>query len=359
MKHGEINKEIGGKRKLKELFESRLRRLPDYRASSSVYQYTTAWKRFATWCGNEEVDVDPWDCSPFLVSLYLTEILENSESPSPVLNMAAAIVFMRKLVRGEELGLEADIGIMREVARRSFGEREVKRAKVISEEILLRLVARFGDASKVELQYYQDLAMILVGIEAYGRFSCIMERLKVERIDLSNADFITCKFDKRKNDQYGKFEPLAIEDTKNALACVPHVRNFIGITGSTKGPLFRGVDKVGKLTNTTMKYKQYLDRLRERLVEVGVSAEDSMLYATHSMRRTGNTTDLSYGVEKNVRQKKGAWKSMKSMKAYDDEVAACEMRQWRRKETSGSTSVSEKEDLDAFATARFRGQHGL
>ena len=84
-----------------------------------------------------------------------------------------------------------------------------------------------------------------------------------------------------------------------------------------------------------------------------------MLHATHSMRRTGNTTDLSHGVEKNVRQKKGAWKSMKSMKACDDGVAACEMRQWRRKETSGSTSVSEKEDLDAFATARFRGQHGL
>ena len=70
-----------------------------------------------------------------MVSLYLMEILGASQSPSPVLNMAAAIVFFRKAMNGEEMGLSVEVHIMREIARRSFGDRQIKRAKVIGLEL--------------------------------------------------------------------------------------------------------------------------------------------------------------------------------------------------------------------------------
>jgi hypothetical protein len=139
--------------------------------------------------------------------------------------------------------------------------------------------------------------MVLVGMDAYGRFSDVYTRLSVgvintgeEGVDITPT-MMQCKFSKRKNDRYGSFEPLIIERRKDCTSSVAWVEKFLAEAGRTTGPLFCEVVEPSKKNGLSspgfgskpMPYMQSLARLRKRLQEVGVSKEDALLYSTHSM----------------------------------------------------------------------------
>ena len=94
-----------------------------------------------------------------------------------------------------------------------------------------------------------------------------------------------------------------------------------------------------KFGSKPMPYRQVLTRLRQRLQQIGVSAEEALLYSTHSMRRTGNAVDRSKGVPKQARQVKGQWQTERGMVPYEDDKAMLEMRGERQQA---------REDIDAY-----------
>ena len=139
------------------------------------------------------------------------------------------IVFIRNAVLGDELGLQKEIHMMREINRRSFGQRAVKRAKVISLGLQEKMVDAFS--GQVPLTIFQDLCMILMGIDTYGRYSDVCQRVCIGKDEHGNGGvsfsplLMECKFVKRKNDTYGKFEPLIIERREAPVCSVGHIES--------------------------------------------------------------------------------------------------------------------------------------
>jgi hypothetical protein len=203
--------------------------LPRYREISTGENYASSWKRFEKWCAKEDVGVSPWECSAHLISLFLMELLETANTPSLVHNVSAAIVFVRNAVLGDELGLQKEIHMMREINRRSFGERAVKRANVISLGLQQKMVNAFS--GQVPLTVFQDLCVILMGIDTYGRYSDVCQRVCIGKDEHGNGGvsfsplLMECKFVKRKNDTYGKFEPLIIERREAPVCSVGHIES--------------------------------------------------------------------------------------------------------------------------------------
>lgn len=335
-----VRAETALKPELRRLLEKQQSLLPNIRSDGTNYQYVCAWERFEKWCEREDVRVDAYLCDAGIVALYLTAVLEEAKSPAPVKNALAAILFFRKLVCQEELTHELPIVMMRELNNRQFGERDVKHAKVITESLLRRLHAEFAGCINDRLDLYQDLVVILFGVDAYGRFSDIAHRLSVTDLIFSCSAVLECKFEKRKNDQYGKFAPLIVTRRGDKLSSVQHVEALLVVTGRKEGPLFRQVKENKKTKEVTfmpqpMSYAQMLARMRQRLQDVGLSKEEAAEYGTHSMRRSGNNIDASHDVPRKARKVQGQWGSERSMVPYEDKKAQAIMVHERQQHLEG------------------------
>ena len=149
-----------------ELAKQQKSNVEKFRADSTSQSHAARWRRFEKWCSHKNFDA--YTVSPFVISLYLQDVLNKSKTECPVLNMATAIAYYRKLVNNEELGKSIEFIYMREIARRTHEQRGITKKKALSDTVLQQLTDKFSDCGNPGCE--QDFCMITVGIEACGRF---------------------------------------------------------------------------------------------------------------------------------------------------------------------------------------------
>ena len=82
---------------------------------------------------------------------------------------------------------------------------------------------------------------------------------------------------------------------------------------------------------SSMTYSRFLERMRERLRDIGLTESESKMYATQSLRRSGATLDAAKGLNNGQRKLKGQWASAKVSESYVDKSLALEMsKKWKR-----------------------------
>lgn len=316
--------DIQGDPELLELANQQKLNVGKFRADSTSQKYTSSWKRFEKWCSHK--NFDPYMISPFVISLYLQDILNKSKTECPVLNMASAIAYYRKLVNNEELGKSIEFVYMRETARRTHEKRGVTKKKALSDTILQQLADKFSDCDNPGCE--QDFCMIIVGIEAYGRFSDITSYIEYENLTFEK-ECLVMQFFKRKQDQTGKkWGPITLEcDDDDDYCAYKVLMRFVTKYGISSGPLFRKLrgDGKGFVFNDRMGYSRFLERMRLRLRDIGLTEAESKLYATQSLRRSGATFDSAKGLSDEQRRLKGQWASKKVSDSYVDTPLALKM----------------------------------
>ena len=301
-----------------------------FRADSTSQSYTSSWKRFERWCNQKKFD--PYTVSPFIISLYLQSILNESNTECPVLNMSAAIAYYRKMVSNEELGKSIEFIYMRETARRTHEKRGITKKRALSDTMLQQLAIKFSSCGNPG--YEQDFCMIIVGVGAYGRFSDITTYIEYENLTFEK-ECVIMQFFKRKQDQSGKkWGPITLECDDDDDDCAYKVLlRFLTKYGISSGPLFRKIrgDGKGFVSNDRMGYSRFLERMRERLRDIGLTEDESKMYATQSLRRSGATIDAAKALSHEHRKFKGQWASAKVVESYVDKPLALEMsKKWKR-----------------------------
>ena len=186
--------------------------------------------------------------------------------------MASAIAYYRKLVNNEELGKSIEFVYMRETARRTHEKRGVTKKKALSDTILQQLADKFSDCDNPGCE--QDFCMIIVGIEAYGRFSDITSYIEYENLTFEK-ECLVVQFFKRKQDQTGKkWGPITLEcDDDDDYCAYKVLMRFVTKYGISSGPLFRKLrgDGKGFVFNDCMGYNRFLERMRLRLRDIGLT----------------------------------------------------------------------------------------
>lgn len=175
----------------------------------------------------------------------------------------------------------------------------------------IALANGLGDA-KAQLKHTRDRAILLLGFWR-GFRSDELSRLDVDFMQLIPNEGLELFLPFSKGDRESQGEVFKVPPLAN-LCPVEAVEAWLAISGIHSGPLFRGVNRWGHLSEDGLHSGSFIALLKTFLAAAGV--DDAEDYSSHSLRRgfaswaTANQWDL-----KSLMQYVG-WKDVRSAMRY-------------------------------------------
>ena len=314
------------------------------RSDATLRAYRSDWADFRSWCANR--DLSPMPATPETVSLYIAsraEIGPDDERgrPTAPLKVAtlerrlAAISQAHKLAgletpasRAKEplhsvwAGVVRQLGVARRKVAPALAQDIVRMAAVCDEAV--RLAAAFPDdaAPGAALRARRDKAMVLLGFAAALRRS-ELAAVRVEDISYT-PEGLRLLIPRSKSDQEGAGQAVGVAYGDRAETCpVRAVRSYVAAASAVladqgrpsplSGPVFRGVDRWGRLGRKAITGRTVATVVKERAEAAGL---DPALYAGHSLRAGFATTAARVGKPDRSIQKQTRHRSTKTLAEY-------------------------------------------
>jgi site-specific recombinase XerD len=240
------------------------------KAASTRKAYGTDFRLFKTWCDTRGVSSPP--AAAETVAAYVAA--ESSRSrPSTLGRRLAAIRYAHKLAR---LPLPTDAegvkATMRGI-RRTFGSARVRKAPAVAAK-MLGMVAGAPD----KLAGLRDRALLLLG------FAGAFRRSELVALDVANieetATGLLVTIRQSKTDQEGKGVTIAI--ARGDVACpVKALREWLGAAGIEAGPLFRPVNRAGRVAQARLTDRSVANIVKAYAERAGF---DASTFSGHSLR---------------------------------------------------------------------------
>jgi site-specific recombinase XerD len=240
------------------------------KAASTRKAYGTDFRLFRAWCDAKGVSSLP--AAAETIAAYLAAEAKTAK-PSTLDRRVAAIGYAHKLA-GLPLPTDAE-GVratMRGI-RRTFGSSKVRKAPAVAAK-MLGMVAM----APVDLAGLRDRALLLLGFAGAFRRSELVA-LDVADVEETVAGLrVTIRHSK--TDQEGQGVTIAI--ARGDVACpVKALREWLGAAGIEAGPLFRPINKAGRVAE-----KRLTDRSVANIVKAYAERAgfDASTFSGHSLR---------------------------------------------------------------------------
>lgn len=174
----------------------------------------------------------------------------------------------------------------------------------------------WGD-HKHEVRHRRSIALVLIGFWR-GFRGDELARLEIEHTHAASGEGISFFLPYTKGDrehQGATYQTPALK----MLCPVEAYINWITVAGLASGPVFRGIDRWGNLSNEGINPHSLIPMLRRILAEAGLP--DAM-YSSHSLRRGFATWASANGWDIKALMTYVGWKDMKSALRYIDASAS-------------------------------------
>lgn len=172
-----------------------------------------------------------------------------------------------------------------------------RQAKPLLKEDLFQIL----DALKDTPRDVRDKALLLIGFAGGFRRSELVD-LNLEDIEFDRRGIII-HLRRSKTDQFGEGRKVAIPYGRTRHCPVLALENWTKLAGITGGPIFRRVDRHGKIKPQRLSGEAISNILRSRLAQVGI---DPINYSGHSLRAGLATSAAQAGVPTwKIRQQTG------------------------------------------------------
>ncbi len=303
--------------KIDRLVERARSHAANARASSTRTKYERDFAAFETWCQGMTFRALP--ASPATIALYLTELAELGRRPATLDRKLAAIAHVH---RAAGYGSTRDPGVsaVRSGIRREAGVAPEQKAPVLVEE-LATLLATLG----ADLADLRDRALLTMGFFGAFRRSELVA-LNVADIERSR-DGLTVKVRRSKGDQEGegaeKGIPFALSP---AMCAVRALEAWLTAAAITEGPLFRCVDRHGRVHATALDGRSVARIVQRTATRAGI---DGSRLAGHSLRAGFATSAARKGKSLDAIMRQTLHKSPQVARSYirhaqvfDDNAAA-------------------------------------
>lgn len=244
--------------------------------------YKADWSDFSTWCAAVDLEILP--AEPATVARYLAQLADGGKKAATIQRRLAAIRAVHKAAGHEPpTNAEGVKAVMRGI-RRTLGTRKIKKAPATS-EILGSL------AFPENLKGKRDRAILLLGFAAGLRRSEIVD-LNVNSITWRPKG-IVLHLGKSKTDQEGEGADIPVPNGSK-LQPVAALSAWLEASGITDGPIFREVDRHGRLGAQRLS-----DRSIARIVKRAIAAAgiDESVFSGHSLRAGFVTSALDRKVD--------------------------------------------------------------
>jgi len=258
--------------------------------------YASDWRAFESWCARKGAMVLP--ASAQTVASYLADrassggIADDDDAPRPLrpstlVRHLAAISMAHRAAAFASPTQELLVRTTIAGIRRTHGTAVVKKTPVLVGELCL-LVPTLGD----DLVGVRDRALLLLG------FATALRRSEIAALDVSDlenvAEGLLVRVRWSKTDQDGQGREIAVGHGAEAGTCpVLATRAWIDRAHLVEGPLFRAIDRHGRMREHRLSGKAVAAIVKRRVSALGL---DPARFGGHSLRSGFATSAAQAGV---------------------------------------------------------------
>lgn len=254
------------------------------RAESTLRIYAADMRVFATWCAARNLTTIPAPAAT--VSAFLAGEARAGRRPATVERRAAAIRHAHCAAGHPSPTDDALVRATLAGIRRSLGVAARKKAPVTVER-LRDMLAQVGD----DFRGSRDRALLLLGFAGAFRRS-ELAALRVEDLE-ETAHGLLVYIRRSKTDQEGRGRQVAIPYGRDHCP-VRALRRWLARAGILSGPIFRGIDRGGRLDDRALNDRTIARTVKRYATAAGLAAED---FAGHSLRRGFLTSAAQRGAK--------------------------------------------------------------
>lgn len=255
------------------------------RAQATQNAYRTDWRHFEDWCRTN--GLDPLPAAPQTVGAYLAAHA-TALAPTTLTRRLSGIAVAHRLAGHH---LDTRHPAVRDVMtgiRRERGTAQ-RRAAPATTSVVQRMAAACALTAAIGLR---DRALVLVGFAGAFRRSELVA-LRVEDVR-EEAEGLRVVIRRSKADQEGAGEVVGIARTGTATCPVAALRAWLDRAGISEGPIFRAVDRHGRIADTALSDGAVARVVRKLAAAIGL---DATVFSGHSLRAGFATAAAAAGIE--------------------------------------------------------------
>ena len=266
--------------------------------------YATDWADFSFFCKTRNEEVLP--ATPIVVAQYLAHLADAGRKAATIERRVAAIRYVHKAANLEPpTNAEGVKAVMRGI-RRTVGRKQVRKAPATS-EVLTTAIAQLP-ATPAGIR---DRALLLIG------FAAALRRSELVELQVGDLTFrpkgIVLHIGRSKTDQDGEGTDIPIP-RGGRLKPVQALEAWLAIAGIAEGPIFREVDRHGRIGAGALTGRSVARIVKKVL---GLAGFDAKGFSGHSLRAGFVTSSLEHGVDVLKIMKITRHEKVDTVKAYD------------------------------------------
>jgi site-specific recombinase XerD len=274
------------------------------RSANTHRAYRADWQHFSDWCAENGVSALP--AAPGTLVAYLTGHARTLKA-STLQRRLVAIAHAHKAATLDSPTTDAGVRSVWRGIRRTVGTAQVGKAALLTDDIKL-LVAALPDTSSG----VRDRALLLLGFAGAFRRS---ELIALDVLDVQiGREGATVTVRRSKTDQEGTGTKIGIPMGRYADSCpVRALSAWLAALGDDAGPLFRAVDKTGRVRASRLSGIDVARIVKRTALAAGL---DPTTYAGHSLRAGLATSAAVAGVEERAIMQQTRHKSVTVARRY-------------------------------------------
>ena len=271
----------------------------------TVRLYDREWRKFVAWCGEKRLQPLPAD--PDVVAVYVAHLARSVSVAS--INVAIAAVSQAHQAAGHSSPTQTPSfrAVWRGI-RRTLGVAPRSQKSPTTTEVVRAMLGELPDS----LIGIRDRALILFA------FSSAMRRSEIVDADVNSIRFVTRGVEvtvkRSKTDQEGIGHIVAIPYGNQEKTCpVRALQSWIEIAQIQEGPLFRSVDRHGRVSAGRMDSGSVARIVKRSVERTGRDPKD---YGAHSTRAGFITAAASNGASEHSIAKTSNHRSVQVLRSY-------------------------------------------
>ena len=274
------------------------------KATNTVRAYRADWTHFEGWCKAQSQTSLP--ATPETVALYVTD-LADTHKPATITRRISAISQAHQIAGMETPTGSAKVRLVMAGIRRTKGTAQKGKTPILVDDLRRMLAGLPGNLLGV-----RDRVLLLIGFCGAFRRS---ELVALDAADVAvTREGLVVTIRRSKTDQEGEGRKIGVPYASHLETCpVRSFQDWLEKSGIKEGPLFRPIDRFGKMASMRLSPAAVADIVKRYATAVGL---DATAFAGHSLRSGLATSAAAAGASERSIMRQTGHRSEKMVRRY-------------------------------------------